>query len=265
MTHANFDTPFELKFLTETGVFEGYASVFDVTDSVNDRIVAGAFKSSLEKFRQAGNLPPLLWQHNGEEPIGVWREMYEDSHGLYVKGELFVNDLPLAKEAYKLLKENVVTGLSIGYRAKQSHRDEKSGARVLTQVDLLEVSLVTFPANEHARVIGVKRVFDAGSIPTEREFESFLHGVGFSRRQAKGVVAKGYRALMSASAESAGDDAILRFRASLVAATEDNKRAALEMAFPVEKKYRGISGSLHLLSRCIRQATEDNRKMFPGV
>jgi hypothetical protein len=165
MTTLNFDRPFELKFLSEAGVFEGYASVFNVTDSVNDVIVPGAFKESLNKFHEMKRLPPLLWQHDSLEPIGAWREMYEDGHGLFVKGELFVNTIPLAKEAYKLLKENVVTGLSIGYRVRDSHRDKKNGVRVLTQVDLLEVSLVTFPANDQARVSGVKKRVDSELTP----------------------------------------------------------------------------------------------------
>jgi HK97 family phage prohead protease len=156
MTHNKFNAGFELKFLAETGVFEGYASVFNVVDSVNDKIAPGAFRDSLAACRTTGRLPPLLWQHDAQEPIGAWREMHEDSHGLFVKGDLFINDISLAKEAYKLLKENVVTGLSIGYRTQESYREQKSGARVLTKLDLLEVSLVTFPANEAARVTGVK-------------------------------------------------------------------------------------------------------------
>ncbi len=117
---TSFDTSFEIKFLAETGAFEGYASVFHVTDSVNDRVAPGAFRASIGRFHQEGRLPPLLWQHDTSEPIGAWREMYEDEHGLYVKGELFMHDIPLAREAMKLLKENVVTGLSIGYRGCDS-------------------------------------------------------------------------------------------------------------------------------------------------
>jgi HK97 family phage prohead protease len=150
------DTKLELKFLAETGVFEGYASVFNVVDQVDDKIAAGAFKESLTAHHKSGRFPPLLWQHNTGVPIGAWREMREDSHGLYVKGELFVHDIAQAREAYKLLKENVVNGLSIGYRTRQAHREKKSGVRVLTKLDLLEVSLVTFPANEMARVSSVK-------------------------------------------------------------------------------------------------------------
>lgn len=160
MTHNKFDAPFELKFLAETGVFEGYASVFNVVDQVNDKIARGAFKDSLTACNKAGRLPPLLWQHEALEPIGAWREMYEDSHGLFVKGDMFIKDIALAKEAYKLLKENVVTGLSIGYRTQESYREQKSGVRVLTKLDLLEVSLVTFPANDLARVSAVKGLSD---------------------------------------------------------------------------------------------------------
>ena len=197
MTHKHFEAGFELKFLAETGVFEGYASVFNVVDQVNDKIAPGAFRESLAVCHKAGRLPPLLWQHEALEPIGAWREMYEDNHGLYIKGDLFINDIPLAKEAYKLLKENVVTGLSIGYRAQESHFEQKSGVRVLTKLDLLEVSLVTFPANDQARVIGVKRLFSAGAVPSAREFEAFLRDAGLSRRLAKGVIAQGYKALLA--------------------------------------------------------------------
>lgn len=146
------DTPLELKRLGETGCFEGYAAVFNVTDNVNDKILPGAFHKTLETARQQNRLPPLLWQHDPAEPIGVWRELQEDAHGLYVKGELFVSDIPRAREAYKLLRENVVTGLSIGYRTNEESRDGESGARLLSSVELVEISMVTFPANDFARV-----------------------------------------------------------------------------------------------------------------
>lgn len=211
-----FHSPFELKFLKESGVFEGYASVFDVTDSVNDRIAPGAFARSLAAHKAEGRLPPLLWQHDPRQPIGAWREMREDAHGLFVTGELFVNDIIRAKEAYRLLCENVVTGLSIGYRTKNAHRDRKAGVRVLTEVELLEVSMVTFPANEFARVNAVKSQLSAGAVPSEREFEAFLREAGLSRRQAKGLIAHGYKSLAARDAAAGGqydagdDEAALR-------------------------------------------------------
>jgi uncharacterized protein len=151
-----FDAPFEMKFAPGAGAFEGYASVFGNIDNAGDRIAKGAFAKSLAAYRQEGRMPPLLWQHDTAQPIGAWREMREDAKGLFVAGALFAEDIPRAREAYRLMKEGVVTGLSIGYRAKESHRDGKSGVRVLTEVDLLEISLVTFPANTAARVAQVK-------------------------------------------------------------------------------------------------------------
>lgn len=200
MSHMTIHSPFELKFITETGVFEGYASVFDVTDSVGDAIAPGAFSESLEQWRQQNRQPPLLWQHDSKQPIGAWREMFEDQHGLFVKGELFIDDIARAKEAYKLLRENVVTGLSIGYRVIEAFRDEQRGVRVLSKLELMEVSMVTFPANDLARIATVKSLFDAGRVPSEREFEAFLREAGLSRKQAKGVIAGGYKSLQARDA-----------------------------------------------------------------
>ena len=210
MSSETFDLPLEVKFLCETGLFEGYASVFNVTDSVNDKIAAGAFAQSLQDFSRQGRLPPLLWQHDGRQPIGAWREIREDSYGLYVKGDLFVDDIPRAREAWKLMREGVVTGLSIGYRVRQSYRDEKSDARILTDIDLLEISMVTFPANDQARVHALRPSRDAcrakagqplAALPSEKEFEVFLREAGLSRKQAKGVIAVGYKGLLPCDAE----------------------------------------------------------------
>lgn len=201
---AAFDAPLEVKFLSETGVFEGYAAVFGVTDAVNDRIAHGAFAAALDDIKRGGRLPPLLWQHDPAQPIGAWREVREDAHGLWVKGELFVADIPRAREAYRLLRENVVTGLSIGYRTKQSHRDTESGVRVLTDIDLIEISMVTFPANAEARVRRVKSQIMAGAMPPPKDFEAILREAGLSRKQARGLVSRGYKSLSPCDAD-AGD------------------------------------------------------------
>jgi HK97 family phage prohead protease len=198
---TTLSAPFELKFLAESGTFEGYASVFGVTDNMNDVIARGAFRASLARWRAEGRLPPMLWQHDAAAPVGAWDEMREDAHGLFVRGRLFVTDIPKAREAHRLMKEKVVTGLSIGYRAKASRRDAATGARVLTEVDLMEVSMVTFPANEMARVAMVKSALVEGRAPSQREFEAFLREAGFSRKQAKGVIARGYRSLDPRDAE----------------------------------------------------------------
>lgn len=262
MPHLIFDTPFELKFLAESGVFEGYASVFHVIDRSNDRILPGAFRDSLHRFHEEKRLPPLLWQHDAAEPIGAWREMHEDGHGLFVKGELFVKDIPLAREALKLLKEGVVTGLSIGYRVQESHRDANSGVRVLTKVDLQEVSLVTFPANEQARVSQVKKLFTPGSKPSEREFETFLRASGLSRSQARGVMACGYKALAATAAaggEEGGDSAetLRRLNDSLKQAVDDNLKA-LAAAQQQEQESPADAALLQRLNESIKSAVQDN-------
>ena len=198
MMHKQVESRFEVKLQAENGCFEGYASVFGVVDSARDRVAPGAFARSLAEMKAQGRLPPLLWQHDTAQPIGAWREMYEDGHGLFVKGDLFVGEIARAREAYKLMQEQVVNGLSIGYRVRQSHRDQKSGVRVITDVDLLEVSMVTFPANDSARIMRVKSAFASGQTPSEREFEAFLRDAGLSRKQAKGLLADGYKSLLRA-------------------------------------------------------------------
>lgn len=202
---SHFDAPLELKFVAETGCFEGYASVFAVTDSMNDRIDKGAFTKSLAEHREQGHLPPLLWQHDIKQPIGAFTDLYEDTHGLFVQAKMFIDDIPRAKEAWTLMREGVVTGMSIGYRTRQSYRDEKTGVRVLTDLELLEISMVTFPANTHARVSCVKTQLSNGHVPTCKEFEAFLRDAGLSRKQAKGLMSFGYKSLLLRDAEEGVD------------------------------------------------------------
>ena len=189
--------------LEAAGVFEGYASVFDHTDSVSDRVIKGAFAESLKRSKANGTMPPLLWQHDTGEPIGKWREIREDSHGLYVKGELYIEDIPRARQAYRLMMEEALTGLSIGFKTEESHRDPKTRERVLTKVNLLEISLVTFPALESARIRRIKKSFSAGQMPDERSLEAYLREAGFSRKQAKGFIAAGYKSLTARDAQKA--------------------------------------------------------------
>lgn len=211
MTKSACRVPLELKFTSGSGVFEGYAAVFENVDSAGDRIIPGAFAKSLAQCRKEGRFPPLLWQHDTQKPIGIWEDMYEDSHGLYVRGRLFADDIAQAREAYALLRENVVSGLSIGYRTVQSSRDaDTAGVRILSELDLLEVSIVTFPANDRARVRAVKSQFAAGDLPAEKDVEALLRDAGFSRKQAKALMAHGYKALSARDAmdgrETADDD-----------------------------------------------------------
>jgi HK97 family phage prohead protease len=149
------DFNLELKSLNKQGKFAGYASVFDVVDSQKDIIIRGAFAETLKG--RVHNIK-MLWQHQQDEPIGIFEKMVEDARGLYVEGKLLL-DVARAKEAYALLKEGAISGLSIGYSPVKSSIHEKTGVRMLSQVDLWEVSLVTFPANAAAKITVVKTNF----------------------------------------------------------------------------------------------------------
>ena len=143
-------SPLSIKSIEENGVFFGYASVFNIVDKQNDLILPGAFKENLNR-----NKIKLLWQHNPGEPIGSIIDICENDVGLYITAHLLLG-IQKAKEAYLMLKTGVINGLSIGYIPIEYDVDHKSGARVLKQVELWEVSLVTFPANLAAQVINVK-------------------------------------------------------------------------------------------------------------
>lgn len=147
------DYAWSLKMLDDSGVFAGYASVFSVIDQQQDMMQPGAFLDSLS--RHSGEVK-LLWQHDIKEPIGYIEELKEDENGLYVKGRLLL-DVARAREAHSLLKQGILSGLSIGYSPIRYEFDPVTGVRLLKQVDLWEVSLVTFPANTAARVTVVKQ------------------------------------------------------------------------------------------------------------
>ena len=142
----------QLKAVDDEGRFAGYASIFGVVDSQNDRMEAGAFRETLKDNTDV----KLLWQHNFEEPIGVFTTLREDARGLYVEGKLLL-DVQRAREAHALLKAGAVCGLSIGYVPVKYHIDANTGVRVLQEVALYEVSVVTFPANSAATVHAVKQ------------------------------------------------------------------------------------------------------------
>lgn len=151
-------TPFMLKStlhlesLEEEGCFSGYASVFDYVDEQKDRVMPGAFQKSLKDTEK---MPKMLWQHNVQEPIGIWKVVREDARGLYVEGRLLL-DLQRGREAYTLLKKGIVTGLSIGCQVVEAAYCHQECVRELKEVSLMEISLVTFAANQHAKVLAVK-------------------------------------------------------------------------------------------------------------
>src|SRR5262245_25034096 len=139
--------------LSELGVdgFEGYASIFGARDGIGDVVARGAFAASLKRRGAPG--VRMLYQHFAHEPIGVWDEIREDAHGLYVRGHL-VLAVERARDVASLLREGALGGLSIGFKTVRA-RKEPGSTRTLLQVDLWEISVVTFPLLEGASVTAV--------------------------------------------------------------------------------------------------------------
>jgi len=182
LDHKSF--AFEVKLDQEKRRISGYGAVFGNVDSSGDIIVPGAFIESLSR-----RMPAMLYQHWSEKLIGVYDVAREDSKGLYVEGPLAKT--PLADEAYELASMGALKGMSIGYNAMDYEYDNKN-IRTLKKVELWEVSLVTFPANEMAQITGVKE-----KPTTIREFEDFLRDEGYSREEAKTIASRGFKALPS--------------------------------------------------------------------
>ncbi|WP_171179421.1 HK97 family phage prohead protease [Ruegeria sp. HKCCD8929] len=164
------DTGLEHKFarfgdgltVTDDAVIEGYASLFGQTDQGGDNVQKGAYRASLKGLEAAGQRVKMLWQHDPAQPIGVWDEVREDETGLWVKGRL-LESTQTGREAAALIKAGAIDGLSIGYRTRRAVKNEK-GQRLLTELELWEVSLVTFPMLPSARVAAKGATPEAGDI-----------------------------------------------------------------------------------------------------
>jgi len=136
--------------VTDGNVIEGYASYFGKCDKGGDVVQAGAYGTSLKALAAKGGTVKLLWQHDAAQPIGVWDEVREDAKGLYVKGRL-LSDVAKGREAMALIEAGAIDGLSIGYRTVRAQKNDK-GQRLLSELELWEVSLVTFPMLPDARI-----------------------------------------------------------------------------------------------------------------
>ena len=186
MEHKNLN--FEIK-AHEDGSFVGYGSTFGNVDLVGDIVQKGAFTKSIDKKGAAG--VKMFLQHNSNDIIGKFTEIYEDAKGLVIKGKFFLGDIQKASETHFLMKEGEITQFSIGYRVISKAFDG-NGNTLLKEIDLIEVSPVTFPANPEAQLVGVKTINDM----TEREFEKRLRDdAGLSQKQAKALMSCGYKGL----------------------------------------------------------------------
>ncbi|MEM7732061.1 MAG: HK97 family phage prohead protease [Pseudomonadota bacterium] len=144
---CRFDQELSVK---DGAVIEGYASLFGDQDRGGDVVEPGAYAACLARLKAEGRQVKMLWQHDPTEPIGVWDEVREDARGLYVKGRL-LDGVARAREAAELIAAGAIDGLSIGYRTVKAAKNTK-GNRLLQELELWEVSLVTFPMLPSARV-----------------------------------------------------------------------------------------------------------------
>ncbi len=146
------------------GAIRGYASIFGLSDQGGDVVQKGAYAASLTRLKQDGRAVKMLWQHDAAQPIGIWEEVREDDRGLLVKGRILA-DVQKGAEALALIGAGAIDGLSIGYRTVRAEKDAK-GRRLLHELELWEVSLVTFPMLPEARIKGRE---DAGASDLARE------------------------------------------------------------------------------------------------
>ncbi|MDH4049977.1 MAG: HK97 family phage prohead protease [Rubrivivax sp.] len=185
--HNFLNFNFEVKALNARE-FEGYGSVFGNEDLGGDIVLPGAFAKTIAAHKANGTMPLMFWMHQQDQVPGVWTDMREDGKGLYTRGEAV--DTQLGRDVRTLLQKKAVRGLSMGYVATDV--DWKDGRRLLKQVDLFEVSIVSMAMNPLAQVEAVKaRLSAIGEyVPTEREMESHFRKMGCSRVVARSLIAR---------------------------------------------------------------------------
>jgi len=153
---ADHLAPMELKFSAEKGTVSGYASRFNAKDYGGDTVQPGAFTATLREHKARGSKPLFLWQHDQTAPIGIWTKVEEDDKGLFVEGKL-ITEASRGADAHALLKAGALSGLSIGYRVRKARpAGGRERGRLLDDLDLVEISLVSFPMLDTARVDSVK-------------------------------------------------------------------------------------------------------------
>lgn len=182
MAESKFDCRLtDVKTLGERE-FSGYGSVFGNADLGGDIVLPGAFAASLERHAREGSWPLMFWMHDPGRVPGKWLELREDSRGLFVRG-LFAKT-PLGDEARELVKMKALAGLSIGFRTVR-HDFDRNGNRLLAELELAEVSIVSMPMNPRAQVASAK-----DALRSIRDWETRLRDMGFSSRAATRLASK---------------------------------------------------------------------------
>lgn len=181
------DTTFEIKSVSEAGCFVGLGSVFGNIDGGMDIVAPGAFSKSLQAWKAKGRMPAMLYQHRSGEPIGKYTSMQETADGLVLEGQLALKTQRGA-EVYELMKMDALSGLSIGGIPQDTDYNTKTDVRTIKEFDLYEVSVVTFPMNDSARIAAVKSIDQIGDLSGA---ELYLREAGgISRSEAKAMVSR---------------------------------------------------------------------------
>jgi len=215
----------EIRAEGEPGAISGYGSVFNKLDSYNETVMPGAFTKSLKAWTRSRNPIPMLWQHQSDQPIGVWDTFEEDAKGLKLGGRVNL-DTQRGKEAWSDMKMKAVTGLSIGfYEVKADPWDfANTEPRKLIELDLRETSPVTFPALKEAQLDAVKARIARGERLTIREFEQALREkLRLSRADAEEIATFGYKAWLQRDVGPVGE------AAAMEALRDLRNRPALEL------------------------------------
>lgn len=178
----SLDSPLEFKFVESGsgGRISGYGSKFGEVDQGADTVVAGAYAKSLK----ARGMPKMLFQHDPSQPLGAWVDVKEDDVGLAVEGDLCL-DCRAGLEAAALIKMKAISGLSIGYRTIKSEKDQTTGVRRLIEVELWEVSVVTFPMQASAGISSIKNLDEIDGFDLSDIDYHLREAGGFSRQEAK--------------------------------------------------------------------------------
>ena len=189
----------------EEGVIEGYASVFGGVDSYGDTIEKTAFDSVIK----SGQKPLMFYQHNRWSiPIGVWEELSVDEKGLKVKGRLNL-ELAEAREVYSALKFGSLNGMSIGFRMhdRDYEYDDNDICHIKNIAELLEISIVNFPADKEARIDNVKS--EDRDLNDIRDCEHYLRELGISKKMAQKLISVIKTAKSAVSDSQKSEDAKL--------------------------------------------------------
>jgi uncharacterized protein len=214
-------TDFKSLDVEQCGRFKGYLSTFGNVDHDNDVVKSGAFKTSLKEWSAKGQMPAMYWNHDDNEPVGDWLEMVPDDVGLAVVGQLHMDGKVAPTQAtikaYRVTTGNGPKAMSMGFQTRKAAK-RADGARELQDVHLIEGSIVQFPANDLAAITGAKSSVFVGDdgVPIDiREMEKLLRDGGLSARQAKALLAGGYRNLLRDAQAVVENEETLRYAKEL--------------------------------------------------